>query len=209
MINPKIEELLEDLYIRQMENAHRSFTTPTPEVLAEAQQEGLIGQEKGLPRLTVAGEKMGRNIVRRHRLAECLLHDVLGITIDKIHNDACEFEHILRHGIDDRICTLMGHPRVCPHGKPIPTGACCEESIRNDTHEVRPLCDGNAGQEGTVVYLSTRDDREVQKLMAIGILPGAEIRLTRLFPSYVFEVGYSQFTVDHTLAEKIYVHWRS
>jgi DtxR family Mn-dependent transcriptional regulator len=47
------------------------------------------------------------------------------------------------------------------------------------------------------------------ELMAMGILPGADIRLLRLFPSYIFEIGQSQFTVDRQLAEKIFVHWQT
>ena len=73
---------------------------------------------------------------------------------------------------------------------------------------MQPLCDGQPGREGTVAYLSTRDNRDIQKLMAMGILPGVKIRLLRQFPSYIFEIGYSQFTVDRNLAEKIYVHWK-
>ena len=60
-----------------------------------------------------------------------------------------------------------------------------------------------------VAYLSTRDNREIQKLMAMGILPGSDIHLTRLFPSYIFSIGQSQFTVDRALAEKIFVHWQT
>ena len=60
---------------------------------------------------------------------------------------------------------------------------------------------------GAVAYLATRDQRDVQKMMAMGILPGTDIELLRRFPSYVFQAGYSQFTVDAALARIIYVHW--
>ena len=58
-----------------------------------------------------------------------------------------------------------------------------------------------------MAYLSTRGNREIQKLMAMGILPGAYVRLIRTFPSYAFQLGHSRFTVDQALAEKIYIHW--
>jgi DtxR family Mn-dependent transcriptional regulator len=134
--------------------------------------------------------------------------DVLSVGDDRLEADACEFEHIIRHGLDEKICRLLGHPRMCPHGKPIPPGPCCDAAKTDAIREVGPLAEGNPGQEGIVAYLSTRSRRDIQKLMALGILPGSRIRLIRRFPSYVFQVGYSQFTVDESLASVIYVHWK-
>ena len=148
-----------------------------------------------------------KSVVRRHRLAECLLRDVLGVKEDDIDADACAFEHIIQHGLDDRICALLGHPTRCPHGKSIPAGACCEKAKQDSLKDVGPLADGKVGDEGEVAYLKTRDRRDVQKLMALGILPGVKIQLIRRFPSFVFQLGYSQFTVDRELAEKICVRW--
>lgn len=158
-------------------------------------------------RLTERGHAAGRDMLRRHRLAESLLHDVLEVGRDDLDEDACEFEHVLRHGLDEKICALLGHPSACPHGHPIPEGECCRRAKADRIREVGPLCDGQVEQEGLVAYLNTRDNKEIQKLMAMGVLPGARLRLVRRFPSYVFELGYSQFTVDRQLAAKIYVHW--
>jgi len=69
------------------------------------------------------------------------------------------------------------------------------------------LAGGKVGDKGLVAQIKTHDHREVQKLMALGVLPGVPIRLMRKFPSYVFQLGYSQFTVDETLAKKIQVDW--
>src|SRR5665648_85942 len=68
--------------------------------------------------LTKSGQPDARNVVRRHRLAERLLVDVLNTKEACIHKSACEFEHILHMGIDENVCTLLGHPKFCPHGKP-------------------------------------------------------------------------------------------
>ena len=109
----------------------------------------------------------------------------------------------------DKVCMLLGHPSTCPHGKPIPEGQCCKKAHVDRLEEVSPICDGKPGDEGVVAYLATREYREVQKLMAMGILPGIDVQLIRRFPSYVFQLGYSQFTVDRSLAEVIYVRWKS
>lgn len=208
MNDPRIEEVLEDLYL-QHENSSR-IPRPAPEsTLRAAREAGLItlGAD-GTPAPTANGLEEGKRVVRRHRLAECLLKDVLQVTGEEAEADACSFEHILRPGLEDKICTLLGHPLTCPDGHPIPRGECCLKAEQDKVQEVGPLCDGRAGQAGVVAYLSTRDNREIQKLMAMGILPGSDIRLVRLFPSYIFEVGQSQFTVDQSLAEKIFVHWQ-
>ncbi len=210
MIDPHIEEVLESLYLCESEQQEY----PSDEVILagmkEASLQGLAELDGDRYNLTPKGLHAGCDVVRRHRLAECLLGDVLrSETDDRMEQDACRFEHVLQDGLDDKICTLLGHPSQCPHGKPIPEGDCCKKARLDTIREVCPLCDAAPGDKGTVAYLTTRDNREVQKMMAMGILPGTRIQLIRRFPSYVFQVGYSQFTVDRPLAEVIYVHWAS
>ena len=110
--------------------------------------------------------------------------------------------------VDEKVCILLGHPKICPHGKAIPQGRCCRRAQTDHLREVRPLCDAEPDSEGRVAYLATKDNRLIQKLVAMGILPGADIKVIRRFPSYVFQVGYSQFAVDRPLAEVIYAHWK-
>ena len=208
MTDPAIDELVEDLYLAHEHHA-RPLRPATEATLQAASAAGLITLSNGHPSATESGLEAGKCIVRRHRLAECLLRDVLQVTGEEAEEDACTFEHILRPGLEDKICTLLGHPPVCPDGHPIPRGECCRRAENDKVQEVGALCDGRAGQSGVVAYLSTRDNREIQKLMAMGILPGSDIRLTRLFPSYIFTIGQSQFTVDRALAEKIFVHWQN
>ncbi len=209
MTDPIIEEALEDLYLCESEHQSYPVDDATGAALKDASSQGFTELIDGRYKLTDSGMDLGRNVIRSHRLAECLLHDVLrSTTDDQMEQDACRFEHVLLNGLDDKICSLLGHPKRCPHGKIIPEGKCCQRAREDTIREVRPLCDGAPGDEGSVAYLTTRDSREVQKMMAMGILPGARIQLIRRFPSYVFQVGYSQFTVDRPLAEAIYVHWQ-
>lgn len=207
MTDTNVDELLEDLYLIT-ENPGRTLRPFGPAVLETARQAGLVVLDAGKPVASPIGLEAGKALVRRHRLAECLLKDVLQVSGDEVEEDACTFEHILRPGLEDKVCTLLGHPLTCPDGNPIPRGTCCVKAEHDKVQEVGALCDGRAGQGGVVAYLSTRDNREIQKLMAMGILPGSEIRLIRLFPSYIFSIGQSQFTVDRALAEKIFVHWQ-
>lgn len=207
MTDPRVEEILEDLYLAQVEG-EPAGAQALPEVIASAARAGYLQTRDGAAALTEPGRLIARDVVRRHRLAECLLHDVLAVSDEQIDSDACQFEHVIRPGVEERICALLGHPLRCPHGKHIPPGLCCLKARGEGARQVGPLCDGNVGDEGVVAYLRASDRQETQKLMAIGVLPGVAIRLVRRSPCYVFQVAYSQFTVDRDLASKIFVRWR-
>lgn len=207
MADPRVEELLERLYLSQVEGDSASPEPPPAEVLASAESAKLVCPGPTGPVLTDTGRAAAVSIVRRHRLAECLLVNVLAVEDNQADADACRFEHIIEPALEEKMCTLLGHPTTCPHGRPIPPGPCCHPDRRTGGQEVGLLSEGQVGCAGIVVYLSARDQQEVRKLMALGILPGEKIRLLRRFPSYVFQVGLSQFTVDRQLAERIHVRW--
>src|SRR5690349_8829762 len=72
-------------------------------------------------RLTEAGEKMALEIIRHHRLLERYLVEALGYEWDEVHEEAERLEHHISEEFEDRIDTLLGHPKCCPHGDPIPS----------------------------------------------------------------------------------------
>jgi putative ABC transport system ATP-binding protein len=75
---------------------------------------------------TEKGRKRAEDVIRRHRLAECLFIKTFQVSDEQeVEEQACKFEHILSAEATDRICTFLGHPQTCPHGSPIPRGACC------------------------------------------------------------------------------------
>ncbi len=205
-----IEEILETLWIRTQEKNEvsvdcRTLNLEDASVLGEMKKQSLVTVQNGAVGLTPKGLQQGRDIIRRHRLAELLLTEVIAVKSDDlVHETACGFEHLLRKGIDDKICTLLGHPGQCPHGKPIPNGKCCARKDKQ-IGQVLPLSSFKADQKGKVSYLHTRDSKELKKLMAMGLLPGTPITLIQSFPSYVFKLGYTQFAVDKKIADEIYV----
>ena len=91
-------------------------------VLSELVGKDLITIHDSVVRMTEIGRKKAMSIIRRHRLAERLLNDVLGVSDDVFERGACQFEHFINEGITASICTLLGHPTVCPHGKKDTTG---------------------------------------------------------------------------------------
>jgi putative ABC transport system ATP-binding protein len=78
---------------------------------------------------TERGHKRAQDVIRRHRLAERLFVETLHVDNEaEIEQQACKFEHILSPEATDRICSFLGHPATCPHGSPIPAGACCSRT---------------------------------------------------------------------------------
>ncbi len=208
-LEEKAEEILETLWIRAEEGKKAPLSLddfvgmkkPVEQLL----NAGYISLSDNRVMLTSKGRPEARNVVRRHRLAERLLADVLGTKDMLIHEKACKFEHLLDRGLDESICILLGHPKVCPHGKLIPPGRCCYEEQAQAQKVVAPLSQLAQGQRGKVAYIYAPESNKLQKLMAMGILPGEPISLIRNFPSYVFQARQTQFAVDKETADAIYV----
>lgn len=159
---------------------------------------------KGLD-LTQKGWNESRSCVRRHRLAERLLADVLAVKKSSLHAAGCRFEHALQAEVEENICTLLGHPTACPHGSPIPEGACCRDSRRRPRRLVKPLADCEPRARGKVAFVRAKRGDVVAKLSAMGILPGVRVRLLATKPTFLFQAGESQFAIDKALASHIYV----
>lgn len=207
-ISERAEEILETLWVRAEEDKQNSVDLGIARGEPAVEELGKLGFIKLIENkvtLTEKGKHEGQKVVRRHRLAERLFSDVLDIKKELIHPLSCQFEHLLSAGIEDNICTLLGHPKSCPHGKQIPQGECCKKSKESIGKVVSPLNKLQANQKGKVVYIHTTDNKKLQKLMAMGVLPGMGISLIQKFPSYVFQIGQSQFAIDKELAENIYV----
>ena len=211
MLRDKAEEILETLWISfeekklQVVNLEKLGVKEDDTVLKELIENDLVNLTKqSTISLTNDGKKAGQDIVRRHRLAERLLVDVLDVKGELINETACQFEHLLHKGIDDNICTLLGHPKICPHGNPIPEGRCCE-SKSPILRIISPLSKLSPGEKGKIAYIHSNDKDKLQKMMAMGILPGIEISLLQSFPSFLFQIGNSQFAVDEAIADEIIV----
>ena len=114
---------------------HRPFVNPCHDAL---KPDGVSSGDGSLiVELTERGRRRAADIIRRHRLAERLFTDSLAMDSEtEIEQQACKFEHILSPEATDKICTILGHPQTCPHGAPIPAGACCGRGLREETMPV-------------------------------------------------------------------------
>jgi DtxR family Mn-dependent transcriptional regulator len=210
-LSEKAEEILEAMWIAAEEEG-RGF--------AEIERIGIAADDRAFDELEAfalieikgkrvyfrpEGRKAGQSMIRRHRLAERLMMDVLHIKGESGENKACQFEHLLNEGMDEKVCAMLNHPDTCPHGKAIPPGECCLEARRSGSLGVVPLTELKPGQEGRIAYIQTEDNSKMQKLVAMGVLPGYGILLLQSFPSYIFRVGYSEFAVDAEMAREVFV----
>lgn len=207
-ISDRAEEILETLWVHVEEEKQESLDLGIARgepAIDELWKLGHIKLIKDKIILTDRGRTEGQKIVRRHRLAERLFADILDIKKKLVHPLSCQFEHLLHEGIEENICVLLGHPTTCPHGKPIPQGECCQKSKESMSKVISSLVNLQVNQKGKVAYIHTKDHKKLQKLMAMGVLPGMPIASIQKFPSFVFQIGQSQFAVDKALAECIFV----
>jgi len=154
--------------------------------------------------LTKKGEEYAKRIIRAHRLAERLLYDVLG---SELESGACEFEHTVTPELVDSICILLGHPRECPHGMPIPEGECCRNSAQTAQSSIIPLTKLEVTQSARIAYVSCKDDLQLHKLDGLQIRPGVFVKLHQRYPCYVIECEDANIALDEEIVSNIYV-WK-
>lgn len=209
-LDEKSEEILETLWIETQEQ--KAEAVPLENLGADQKEAadqlvrtGCITISNDMVQLSKKGLPLAADVIRRHRLAERLLIDVLFTSDALLDYRACKFEHLLDRGVTANICSLLGHPKVCPHGKPIPPGECCREDRSKLQKVVSTLSQMTTGTSGKIAYVHAPQAAKLQKLMSMGILPGAPIQLVQRFPSYVFQVRQEQFAVDKEIADSIFV----
>ena len=155
--------------------------------------------------LTEKGTARARKIIRAHRIAERLIFDVLG---GKFESGACEFEHTVNDELVDSICILLGHPRECPHGMPIPEGECCKQSARLAESSIIPLTELEVGHSARVAYVNnSKNDKLLHTMDAIQIRPGAVTTILQKYPCYVIECEGANIAMDNEVASRIFI-WK-
>ncbi|MFC1562951.1 metal-dependent transcriptional regulator [candidate division KSB1 bacterium] len=155
--------------------------------------------------LTNEGVDYARQIIRAHRIAERLIYDVLG---DEFESGACEFEHIVTPELVDSICILLGHPRECPHGMPIPEGECCKRSAKTVQNSVIPLTELEVGQSARIAYVNSRNDLQLHKMDGLQIRPGVFVKMHQIYPSYVIECEGANIALDEEIVSNIFA-WKN
>ena len=176
------------------------------ETVARLEHEGLVhvGDDRTLE-LSDHGRQLAMSVMRKHRLAELLLTDVIGLEWEQVHNEACRWEHVISDAVEQRLIELLDSPTTCPHGNPIP-------GIAEVDLPQRPLQTlaqaARAGGRITVSRISEKlqgDVTAMRWLRTNGLQPGAVAGVRVGEGSVVAEVGGADVTVPGHSADNIYV----
>jgi DtxR family Mn-dependent transcriptional regulator len=175
------------------------------ETLAEMKRSGLVEISGDEVKLTGKGNMLAEAAIRRHRLAERLLTEVLAMDEASVEKNACDFEHTLSPEVAESICTLLGHPPTCPHGLPIPKGLCCKTPQRELTPLVNPLDKLEIGEKGRIIFIVSHSHKRLDKLSTLGIVPGCVVRVHQKRPAFVLQIGETTLALDPEIIKEIYV----
>jgi DtxR family Mn-dependent transcriptional regulator len=146
---------------------------------------------------TDEGRERAGNIVRRHRLVERFLTDVLGVPWDDVHEEAERLEHAMSPTLEERMRAAIGDATTCPHGHPFVEGA---------RERGAPLADVEEGAKVVVLRLENEAEDLLHYLMDVGIHPGLEGVVASSDPDEVtIEAEGSAFTVTRSVAETVAV----
>jgi DtxR family Mn-dependent transcriptional regulator len=114
-------------------------------------------------------------------------------------------EHVLSSSVTDSVCSFLGHPKFCPHGKPIPAGECCRSFSNAVEPLVQPLGQLAVGRLARIVYMVPSDPARLVKLSDLGLVPGTRIRLQQRRPATVVAIGETTLALDREIVSEIYV----
>jgi len=210
---PRIEEYLESIYKLQQEQhpvstsrlaLHLKLSPPSvSEMVKKLAGKGLLSHtEKGVC-LTEEGRTIAKKVIRRHRLSERLLTDILGFKWDEVHDEACRLEHAISPEIEDRIAESLGNPKTCPHGHPIPDrdGILIKENVK-------PLSELKVSARGIIVSVFEEDPNMLKYLASLGLIPGVCVRVDEVAPfggPLIVCVSGSRYALGREVASKIKV----
>ncbi len=208
----RIEEALELLWVLD-EEGHRgierfnlsSDDSETGSLVETLVKSGFATTADSEILLTDQGRKTARGLIRRQRLAERLFTDVFEMSDDTAVNDACKMEHILSEELTESVCTFLGHPPTCPHGKPIPRGECCKKFKVEVTPVVTRLSEFEVGAAGKITFIVPSDPSRIKKLNSLGIAAGSVIRFLQKIPSCVLQIDETTVAIDPEIAKEIYL----
>jgi DtxR family transcriptional regulator, Mn-dependent transcriptional regulator len=180
------EEGIVPLRARIAERLSQSGPTVS-QTVARMERDGLLhlAGDRQLA-LSESGRALATRVMRKHRLAECLLVSVIQLPWEEVHIEACRWEHVMSESVERRIYEMLGHPGRCPHGNVIPglDELVSGQDVPGQAKPDEPMTDVIRGAAGDVQATVTRITEHVQsdldlmlKLKRAGIQPGREVLL--------------------------------
>jgi DtxR family Mn-dependent transcriptional regulator len=211
--HPPLEEYLEAIHelgeegivVIQARLAERlGHSAPAvSEMIRRIRDEGYIEIRGRSLVLTDKGRSVAESVVRKHRLAERLLTDIIGLPWDKAHVEAGRWEHVISDDVEARLVEVLGHPTTCPHGNPIPGsgGATPPAFMLSDSHQ------GDHVRLERVTEMIEIDQDSLSYLSAHGFVPGTEAVVTSRAPdgTLILDLGRQTIALGPSLAQQLFV----
>ena len=208
-----LEEGVPPLRARIAERLHQSGPTVS-QTVARMERDGLLAVKADRTiKLTPKGARLARDVMRKHRLAERLLTDVIGLEWEKVHEEACRWEHVISDDVERRLLGILESPTRSPYGNPIPG----LKDLGMDYDQV-PFREGvvplsqvvpNRGEVTVTLQRMSENlqaDAEVlSALAALGLRHGMDFVVRRVGLDLRFSVGEEAVTVDEAVAELLFV----
>ncbi|MDP8937724.1 MAG: metal-dependent transcriptional regulator [Actinomycetota bacterium] len=211
--HPPLEEYLEAIWELEEEGIpviqarlaeHLGHSAPSvSEMTRRLRADGYITVKGRFLTLTDKGRERAVSVVRKHRLAERLLTDVIGIAWHKTHVEACRWEHVISDEVEERLVVLLGNPPTCPHGNPIPGAGGPERDLS-------ALADSEPGDQVRLERVTEQVEVDLDALMYLdshGFIPGADAEVRSKAPdgTLTLDLDEGSIALGPALASQLYV----
>ncbi len=203
-----LEEGIAPLRARLAERLHHSGPTVS-ETVARMERDGLltVGSDRQIL-LSEEGMRLAVGVMRRHRLAERLLVDIIGLDWHLVHEEACRWEHVMSDVVEARLVALLDSPEASPYGNPIPQADDdAADAVRRFRTGIVPLSEVGASGQGVLVRISEHLQQEGDALAhmhRVGVVPGATVRY-EVGDGVTLSTEAGEVTLDTSLADRLYV----
>jgi DtxR family Mn-dependent transcriptional regulator len=207
-----IEEGIVPLRARIAERLHQSGPTVS-QTVARMERDGLLTVEGDRHlQLTETGERLAIRVMRKHRLAERLLTDVIGLDWELVHEEACRWEHVMSETVERRLMQLLDHPTESPYGNPIPGLAELGEDLAAETfmEDVEPLSKAAGAETARAVVRRIseemqKDDALMSAMRRVGALPDKTITIQATADGVLVGAGGETAEIFPEAADHIFV----
>lgn len=173
------------------------------EMLDRLEADGLIVRSSRHITMTPKGSELALGVVRKHRLAERLLVDVIGLEWDKAHIEAGRWEHVISDEVEERLIVLLGNPTTCPHGNPIP-GAIPDGPAQHPLAEAQP---GDRIRLERITESVEHDAASLSYLGDNGLTPGTTAIIQARAPdgTLTLAIGDSTVALGPAMTQQMFV----
>ncbi|MEL4503785.1 metal-dependent transcriptional regulator [Luteococcus sp. H138] len=207
-----MEEGITPLRARIAERLHQSGPTVS-QTVARMERDGLLtvhGDRR--IELSERGQELAVAVMRKHRLAERLLVDVIGLDWSRVHEEACRWEHVISDEVELRLVKILSNPQESPYGNPIPGlealgGEATDAAFRDGVEALTDVL----GDDWVTVVLrrmsenSQADTEALEVLAGAGITPGVELRASRQADVVALQRGQNTCWIPGIVAEGLFV----